>query len=135
MKLRDKKGTIKFWGTDPANNTTYEVDPRRDINRFQYGKMVQRPQFILPMAHHLREEMKKIGIANPIIRVDAMISLNFRPFQQAIDPNVDLAKIKSEPFGHETWILPLDPTLKPGTLEVEAKQKTKQDTEESGVLE
>ena len=131
MKLRDKKGTLKYWATDPATNTTYEVDPRRGINAYQYGKLVQRPQFILQMAQHLREELEKIGIADTIIRVDSMISLNFRHFQRAIDPELDLAKAERKYFGRDTWILPLDPSLQAGALHDLEKQPILRQVNES----
>ncbi len=131
MKLRDKKGTLKVWVTVPKTDTTYEVDARQSLNRFQYGKMLQRPQFILQLVHYLRGELEKKGIENPIIRVDSMISLNGRPLQTAIDPNINLAELRPRPFAHETWILPLDPSLKPGTRSASVSDKEKKDPDDS----
>ncbi|MNC94816.1 Vitamin K-dependent gamma-carboxylase [compost metagenome] len=56
------------------------------------------------------------GITDPIIKVDSRMSLNGRPYQRALDPNVDFAKAKMKYFTADEWILPLDPHAERGTL-------------------
>ncbi len=116
MKLRDKQGRIKIWVTDPAAQRTFQVDPLLEMNEFQYGKMRQRPQFIWQYVQHVKRELAGQGIENPIIRVDAWVTLNGRPYQQLIDPDVDLATADSSFFSADPWIVPLDPDHRPGTL-------------------
>ncbi len=116
MKLRDKRGRLKVWATDSETHTTVQVDPREELNRLQYGKMIQRPQFIYQYVQHLKQKLRRQIGFDPVIQVDSWISLNGRPYQQAIDPEADLAKADLSLFSASEWILPLDTRLKPGTL-------------------
>ena len=98
-----------------------------DINKLQFGKMLGRPQFIQQYARHVKREMESQGIRNPIIQVDSWISLNGRPFQRAIDPQINLAEAPFSVFKSSPWILPLDPSARPGTL----KPQTEEDKEKA----
>lgn len=115
MKLRDKSGRLKIWVTDPKTGIKSEYDPHRDLMRVQRGKMLQRPQFIYQYVQHVQAEMEKKGIVAPVVQVDSFVSLNRRPFARLIDPEVNLAAAPISFFSHDPWILPLDPSLKPGT--------------------
>ena len=116
MKLRDKNGRLRIYVTNPQNGLTTEWDPRTEINKFQYGKMVHRPQFIYQYLQHVRDEAIRQGNTDPIIKVDSRMSLNGRPYQTALDPNVDFAKAKMKFFAADEWILPLDPNAERGAL-------------------
>ncbi len=116
MKLRDKQGVLKITVTDPATGRSFAVDPLQEINRFQYRKLMQRPQFIHQYAQHLKARFQKEEIADPVITVDSRVSLNGRPFQMLIDPTVDLAKAPMRFFSHDPWILPLPENARPGAL-------------------
>lgn len=120
MKLRDKQGKLQIWVTDPATQATFQVDPLLEMNEFQYGKMMQRPQFIYQYIQHVKTALASQDIQDPIIRVDSWVSLNGRPYQQLIDPDVNLAAAHSYFFSPDPWILPLDPQLRPGTLKGES---------------
>lgn len=115
MKLRSKRGKVRFWVTDPATGRTWEAEPTADLTPRQIGKMSVRPDMILQYVHHVRDRLRRRGI-DPVIRVDARMSLNGRPFQPAIDPTVDLAKEPLRLLAPAPWLVPLDPTLEPGTL-------------------
>ena len=136
MKLRDKKGKLKIYVTDPKNQSTIEYDAHQDLNRLQGGKMVQRPQFIYQYVQYLKEKMIKQGIEHPIIRVDAWVSLNGRPYQRIIAPEVNLAEAPTGLFSHDDWIVPLDPSLQPGTRSDEPNiEEENAPGEEPGALE
>ncbi len=126
MKLRDKSGRLKIYAGSARGGMLDEVDPKLELNHFQWSKMVQRPQFIYQYAQHLKQELLEKGITEPMVLVDSWISLNGRPFQQAIDPLVNLATAESGLWKGDSWILPLDPNLRPGSLsysEWEAQKK------------
>lgn len=116
MKLRDKQGKLKITVTDPATGRSFEADPLQDINAFQFRKMVQRPQFIFQYVQYLKEKLQKDGIAPLQIKVDSQVSLNGRPYQPLIDPQINLVNAQSSFFGHDPWILPLPENTKPGAL-------------------
>lgn len=125
MKLRDKQGKIRIWVTDPKTQATFQVDPLLEMNEFQYGKMMQRPQFIYRYVQHVKRGLESQGIQDPVIKVDAWVSLNGRPYQQLIDPDANLAAVSSSFFSADPWILPLDPAAKPGTLPGEPPDEKK----------
>lgn len=109
MKLRSKRGRIGFTVTDPKTNQTWQIDLSRDLTTRQGSKMVGRPDMILQYAHYLREKFQRAGVENPIINVEAWASLNYRPYQQLIDPTVNVAEVGYNPFYYDTvWILPFD---------------------------
>ncbi len=114
MKLRSKQGRLRVRVTDPATGRTWQADLTSDLTPRQISKMSVRPDMIIQYVHHLRDRLRRQGI-DPVIRVDAQMSLNGRPFQTAIDPTVDLAKEPLRILAPAPWLVPLDPTLVPGT--------------------
>jgi hypothetical protein len=62
-------------------------------------------------AHYLsaRAQREDHHPTKPQVFVRTMISLNLRPPQPFIDPNVDLASVKRPLIGHVSWIVPLRP--------------------------
>jgi len=116
MKLRSKRGRLEVLVTDPATGRTWKVNPTDDLSPRQRSKMAARPDMIFQYVHYLRDKLRKQGIADPIIRVDARMSLNKRPYRHAIDPTVDLAKEPVRILSHAPWLVQLDESLAPGTL-------------------
>ncbi len=109
MKLRSKTARITFFVTNPKTDQTWQIDPSGSVSTRQYQKMSTRPDMILQFAHHIRDKFIESGeIEDPIVRVEAWASLNGRPFQQFIDPTVDLAKEPHTLFVRYTWVLPLE---------------------------
>ena len=58
-------------------------------------------------AHYVAKEAKELGIRNPVVRVDVVSSLNGRPFQYLIDPNINLVAEPLPLFGTPEWVIPL----------------------------
>ena len=106
MKLRSKRGTVRFRVTDPTSGRSWNIDPRELLERWQYRKMTTRPQMIHQFARHLARDLEARGRPGVSVRVKAEVSLNSRERQRLIDPNVDLA---GEPhrLGAAPWIEPL----------------------------
>lgn len=114
MKLRDKESRIVFFITDPDRGETWQADLRADLTLRQIGKMASRPDMILQYAHHLKRTLQRAGLERPIIKVEAMASLNGRPAQRLVDPTVNLAEMPYRPWAHSAWILPLETQLSTG---------------------
>ncbi len=129
MKLRDKKGKLEIFVTNPETQEIREVIIRDDLNKFQMSKLTQRPEFIYQYVQYLKRKAQEEGIKNPVIRVNSRVSLNARPAQYMIDPNVNLAEEELSLFKHSPWIVPLDPQAQPGTR-TPTKDKLKYDKEE-----
>lgn len=72
----------------------------------QRKKMSGRPDMILDYAQFLAGEFRKHGYGDVAIYCDSMVSLNGRPRQPIVDPEVDLTKIEPT-LGPASWIVPL----------------------------
>jgi hypothetical protein len=106
MMLRTKRATIRYEVIDPRDGTIWEVHPSGTLNPRQIEKHAGRPDLIHVFAHHIAREFAERGRPNVEVRALASSSLNGRPPQYLIDPEVDLAR---EPirYWHRPWILPL----------------------------
>jgi hypothetical protein len=109
MMIRHKDiRTFAMSITDPRTGARREIDPREYLTRRQLREMSRRPDMILQFAHHLADlEQARTGV-RPVVNARVVASLNARPFQELIDPTVDLvAQPVSLAPAH--WILPLRP--------------------------
>ena len=107
MKLRDKEGAVEFWVIDWDTGTSQVIDPRDYLLRHQIDAMKTRPDMLLEFSHFIAEMMRYEGIAEPDVRVRALVSLNSREPQLMIDPGVNLAKVERS-WRRSDWILQLE---------------------------
>lgn len=107
MKLRDKRGRSELTVVEQATGEVRRVDPKRYLTSRQAGKMSVRPDMVLQFAHHLAKHYEG-RLGNPV-RVYGQVeaSLNYRPLQLLIDPDVDLAS-QPRDLAPASWILPLE---------------------------
>jgi hypothetical protein len=73
--------------------------------------MGDRPDMVLEYAHHLAERWRRRG-RRVEVRATVEVSLNGRPAQLMIDPEVDLAAQRRQLWS-DSWILPLTTPLPP----------------------
>jgi hypothetical protein len=73
-------------------------------------KVITKPELVLRFGHHLAEEKRREGYENVEVRARVMVSLNGRPPQLLIDPNVDLTK-EQVSLLPARWIVPLTTPL------------------------
>jgi hypothetical protein len=109
MMLRHKDvKTFAMFLTDPQTGARRKIDPREYLTRRQMREMSRRPDMILQFAHHLADlEQSHTGI-RPVVNARVVASLNARPFQELIDPTVDLAA-QPVSLAPAHWIVPLRP--------------------------
>ncbi len=100
MKLRDKDGEIHFLIVDKKTGIKQRIDPEFLLPPRQYRKMATQPDMILAYAHHLAKNR------DVEVYADVKSTLNGRPAQRLIDPNVNLAEIEHSIMPAD-WILPL----------------------------
>jgi hypothetical protein len=107
MKLRDKRGRLDFVAMDPARGKVYPLAGTETLlGRAQYVTVVHDPQLIRQLAHVLAERLRAAGYGDPEVRALTAISLNGRPPQPLVDPEVDLSAL-DETLGPAPWIVPL----------------------------
>ena len=91
---------------DPVSGRMWRIDPRDELTDWQLQKVSGRPDMILQYAHHVAARLEQSEGTDIEVRADVMSSLNSRPPQRLIDPNVDLAA-QRRTLAHHPWILPL----------------------------
>ena len=111
MKLRSKRGSLRYIVHDPVSGQNWAVQPRDYLTRKQVRKMVCRPDMVLQFAHYLAERWAKdYDIANPVVTARNRCSLNYRRYAPQVDPTVDLTQL-GRSDGMAGWVLPLEEQL------------------------
>jgi len=108
MKLRDKEGMVLFDVKDSEG--TRLVDPAEYLLPHQVNKLVNGPDLILQLAHHIADDYRRRGHRDVKVYAITMASLNGRKPQPLIDPRVDLAS-RSRSLRPSPWIVPLRPKM------------------------
>lgn len=109
MKLRDKRGTAKFYLV-VNDNAPIVVDPNEHLSRKQIRKMSCIPDLIWQYAQFLENEYGQQADDNVKVYVEAMCSLNTREPASMINRLIDLTDIeRTEPV--ENWVLPMTKEL------------------------
>jgi len=108
MMLRSKQGRGHFKVVDKATSRNVTVNIRKYVSKRQARKVYMHPYFILQVAHMLREEYKKEGMVDPEVYADLKLRVNGRPYQQYVNPNIDLAKEKWSIFRSVDWLEPYE---------------------------
>ncbi|MCI0350642.1 MAG: HTTM domain-containing protein, partial [Acidobacteriales bacterium] len=108
MMLRSKSGTATFVITDPVTKETWEIDSRQYLTGQQARKVATRPDMLLQFAHYLaKAEAASHNRTDPLeVRVISSISLDERPPQPLVYPEINLTKVRRH-LGHNDWIMPL----------------------------
>lgn len=100
--VREKHGSVEYRATAANRPGERRINPARYLQPRQLSEMSARPALIHQLAFHIADDLRARGWQDPQIRVDALVSLNGRPPQRMIDPDVDLLRV--DPDGD--WILP-----------------------------
>jgi vitamin K-dependent gamma-carboxylase len=108
MKIRSKeKCGLRFIATNPETGEKWPILAENHLVGNQYPNMCKKPHMLIYYAHYLKDKLKETGINNPIITATTFVSLNYRPLQPIVDPNLNLANEEYSIFKHADWILPL----------------------------
>jgi hypothetical protein len=106
MMLREKSATGVFVVTTQDGEPLGVVDPYDELPRWQAKPMLFNPELMRQFAHHIAARVNALEGRDVEVHARVTVSLNGRPRQYLVDPDVDLAR---EPwrFGHAPWIRPL----------------------------
>lgn len=102
VMIAEKTGYVEFYAFDPATGGRWRLSAERYLTSRQQIMMAQDPGLIRSMARRLGADLKAQGHANAQIKADAFATLNGRPSQRLINPEVDLAGSPAP-----NWIVPL----------------------------
>lgn len=105
VMLMEKAGTATFYVKDPATGREGIVTNSDFLNAHQEKQMAMQPDMILQFAHFLKEHFEEKGIRHAEVRAEVFVTLNARPSQLLVDPNVNLAAL-SDGWQTKSWIKP-----------------------------
>jgi len=112
VMTREKNGSVTFNVRDPRDGRAWVVPPSKYLTRLQEREMAVQADLILQLAHRIARDWAAAGRPGVGVFVDARVSLNGRPAQQLIDPDVDLAR-ETDGLAVKRWILPAPPDAPP----------------------
>jgi vitamin K-dependent gamma-carboxylase len=115
VMVREKNGSVTYLVTSARTGRTREVSPRKYLTDRQLRELSTQPDLILRLAHRIADDVEDREGARPVVRAHAPVSLNGRPAELLIDPEVDLASIK-DGLAKASWITPA-PRTEPIHLE------------------
>ena len=113
--LRSKSGRVSFTVVNNETQKREFVKTSDYLSRKQLRSVASKPDCMWQFAQRLKKEYAQRG-EDISVYVNAKISVNRRPYETYIDPNIDLANTTWNYFWHNDWILP-------SKLDVEPKSK------------
>ena len=105
MMLRSRGGRITYKVVNSQTKDTVEVDLENYLTAKQQQRVSCYPDFTWQFAQRLKKEYAQKGEEIEVY-VNNRVKINQSPYQQFIDPNVDLASVPWKHFAHNDWILP-----------------------------
>jgi hypothetical protein len=101
---RDTRGDFEVVAADGRRWT---VDPREFLTRRQTHVMMSRTDMIHDFAAKLEALFAEAGYGDVAVHARIEKSLNGRPYQSYVDPDVDLTAVRYNNLGPDTWVMPL----------------------------
>lgn len=108
VMLMEKAGTATFYVKDEKTGKEGAVINHQFLNAHQEKQMAMQADLILQYAHFLKNYYTEQGMSNLAVRAEVWVTLNGRPAQLLIDPQIDLTKEKDS-WTAKDWILPFKP--------------------------
>lgn len=89
---------------------TYYIrwNPAAELRPHQEQLMKSQPLLCRQYARHVADRWEEIYQRRPAVYFDNKVAMAPYGFQPNIDPEIDLASVPLNVFGHNSWILPLD---------------------------
>jgi hypothetical protein len=110
MMLRQKAGYALFHLHHPPSGARWSVRPEEFLTEKQAQRVTTRPDLMWQFARFLARHYAAEGRAPVEVRVRSRVSLNGRPPQTFVDPEVDLAAVEWRFLGPNRWIVPFEET-------------------------
>lgn len=105
VMLIEKAGQVEFEVLHPTG-VRQRIYPQKELTPLQYKMMSTQPDMIQQYAHYLSASLTAPSQPPPAVYAHARCTLNGRPSQPLVDPEVNLAA-QPRNFLTKTWIVPL----------------------------
>ena len=123
MMLNHWDSWLRVTVIDPNNGKAFEWNRHDGITKVQFSRMQYQPRALAQYAAYIRKEATRLGISNPQIRIESVVSLNGRPFQFLVNPLVDAGNLTWMEIESGSWIVPLEESEKIGEYADSQEQK------------
>jgi hypothetical protein len=116
VMLMEKTGYATFYVIDSSTNAKIEIDNEQFLTKNQEKMMATQPDMILQYAHHLGDIYKdttilkfntETKIKSPKVQAEVYVTLNSRPNQLFVNPEIDLMKINND-LKSRNWLEPFE---------------------------
>jgi hypothetical protein len=107
VMLFEKAGTATFYVTNAKNNKEGVVDNHDFLNPHQEKQMAMQADMILQYAQFLKNHYQTKGMEVSKVRAEVYVTLNGRPSQLYINPNINLLTLKDS-WANKSWINPFE---------------------------
>jgi len=107
MMLRNRNGHTSFTVIDKATKQQLPYKLSKALTPKQKSAMNTRPDMIWQMAQRIKQHFAAEG-KDVEVHANTRVAVNSNPYKLFIDPNVDLAAVPWDYFGHCPWILLYD---------------------------
>ncbi|MFC4722648.1 HTTM domain-containing protein [Geojedonia litorea] len=105
MMLRSRSGITNFKVIDKASKVEIPIKLEDYLTAKQIRNVKTKPDMMWQFAQYLKRSYAKNGLDIEVY-VNSYLKVNDNPIKPFINPDVDLANVKWEPFKHSSWILP-----------------------------
>jgi vitamin K-dependent gamma-carboxylase len=106
MMLRTKQGRVIFRVVDRATGEEIAVRPEDHLSPKQAHQIAGEPEMLWRVGRILRAHYAAEG-RDVAVYADTQVSLNGRPRQEIVDPEIDLGRVPWLWFSPQPWIVPL----------------------------
>ncbi len=108
MRIYDRQAEGWFEIRSADGTEVWRVDPLDLLTPRQANAVLTRPDLIHAFAAKLEARMRANGHGDVAVHAHIEKSLNGRPRQLFVDPEVDLTAVAFNWFGPDPWVLPLE---------------------------
>lgn len=105
MMLRSKSGYLILNIKDKNSEKTWKIYPADYLTPKQTIKVATYPDMAWQFIQFIKNEWKAKGYSELKIYAESKVSLNGKPYQTYINPEIDLANVEWHRFETQSWIM------------------------------
>jgi hypothetical protein len=100
-----KSGSIHFKVVDKKTNTLIPIKLDDYLTKKQQNSLKTKPDFIWQFVQRLKQKFEAEG-KSVAIYATSYVSVNGKPLQRFVNPEIDLTTVAWHPLKHSEWLLP-----------------------------
>ncbi len=108
VMLSEKVGFVQYRVRDVETGQSWLIEPDQYLTPLQVERMSFQPDMIHQTARMIARDLAEDGSTHVTVNADAFVAFNGRPNARLIDPDVDLASVRSA-IAPKRWVLPYEP--------------------------